>query len=291
MTIARGRFQHFVAIDWSGAKGERHHGIKLALCGRGRDAPDLIRPEHRWSRVEVLRWLLEDCPRDALIGFDLSPGLPFADAGAFFPGWVQSPASAQALWQLVDDLCRDDPHLEAGSFLKHPEARRHFRLGQGELGDLFAGGAGRMRLTEERQRAHRLAPSSCFNLVGAAQVGKSSLTGMRLLHQLGGAIPVWPFDPLPGTGSVIVEIYTSLAAREAAMRPGRSKMMCGEALDTALAHFGVSGHRALPRYSDHATDAILTSAWLRYADDNPALWAPAGLSKVAATEGWTFGVQ
>ena len=30
-------------------------------------------------------------------------------------------------------------------------------------------------------------PYSNFNLVGAAQVGKSSLSGMRMLHRLGAA--------------------------------------------------------------------------------------------------------
>ncbi|MEY4238604.1 MAG: hypothetical protein RL339_1205, partial [Pseudomonadota bacterium] len=49
-----GRFEHFVAIDWSGAAGERHHGIAVALCGKEDDAPELVRPGHRWSRPEVL---------------------------------------------------------------------------------------------------------------------------------------------------------------------------------------------------------------------------------------------
>ncbi len=148
-----------------------------------------------------------------------------------------------------------------------------------------------MRVTEQRQKAQRLAPSSCFNLVGAAQVGKSSLTGMRVLHQLDGVIPIWPFDPLPKSGTVVVEIYTSIAARAAGIPPGRSKMMSGEALDDALEALGVTRHGTLDRYTDHATDAILTSAWLRMAASDPALWNPPGLATVADTEGWTFGVR
>jgi hypothetical protein len=285
------RFRHFAAIDWSGAKGERQHGIAVALCTAGSAPPRLIRPDRPWSRAKVLGWLLTELPDNTLVGFDLSPGLPHADAGAYFPGWDRSPPTGKALWQLVDDLAADDPHLAVSGFIAHPEVWRHFRHGQGRCGDRFTGGAGRMRLTEQRQRLHRLAPTSCFNLVGAAQVGKSSLTGMRLFHRLGGAIPVWPFDPLPPSGSAIVEIYTSLAARAAGLPPGRSKMRDQTALDRALGELGVAAPAALPRYSDHATDAILTAAWLRQVAHDPALWQPPGLSEVAATEGWTFGVR
>jgi hypothetical protein len=47
----------------------------------------------------------------------------------------------------------------------------------------------------------------------------------------------------------------------------------------------------LTRYDDHATDAMLTAAWLRRAAHRPELWQPAGLTEtIAQTEGWTFGV-
>ena len=286
-----GRFQHFVAIDWSGAKGPRQKGIAVALCTHGDAAPKLVRSDHRWSRTEVLEWLLSELPADCLVGLDLSPGLPFEDAGAYFPGWPKSPATARDLWRMVDAHGRDGDHLSANHFIAEPQVHRHFRHGKGDCGDLFSGGAGRMRRTEVRQRLLKLSPSSCFNLVGAAQVGKSSLTGMRVLHRLHKAIPVWPFDDVPDAGPLIVEIYTSLAARAAGIPPGRSKMLTAKDLDEALARLGVGNHAALPRYSDHATDAILTSAWLRSAAGEADLWSPDGLSEVAQTEGWTFGVQ
>jgi hypothetical protein len=136
-----------------------------------------------------------------------------------------------------------------------------------------------------------LSPSSCFNLVGAAQVGKSSLSGMRVLHRLAGRVPVWPFDPVPGTGPLIVEIYTSIAARAAGLRAGRSKLRDAASLDQALAALGTRPHAPLARYDDHATDAILTAAWLRRVQCDPALWRPEALTdRIAATEGWTFGV-
>ena len=287
----QGRFRNFVAIDWSGAKSPRQKGIAIAVCVAGESPPELVHPDRRWSRGDVLNWLMEDLPPDSLVGFDLSPGLPFEDANAFFPGWSESPKSARELWALVDAHGCEGDHLAASNFIAHPEIRRHFRHGKDDCGDLFTGGAGRMRRTEARQRDHKLTPSSCFNLIGAAQVGKSSLTGMRVLHRLEGSIPIWPFDAIPDTGSVIVEIYTSLAARAAGIPPGRSKMLDAEQLDRALAELGVSNHAPLPKYTDHATDAILTSAWLRMAAPDPALWTPEGLAEVAQTEGWTFGVR
>ena len=181
-------------------------------------------------------------------------------------------------------------HLAASSFVSHPEAARHFRQ-RGSLGDLHPPGRGRLRVCEHGQRRLGLSPYSCFNLVGAAQVGKSSLTGMRVLHRLPEALAIWPFDPLPPRGAVVVEIYTTLAARAAGIRPGRSKLRDGVALDTALASLGSSAHEPLARYDDHATDAIMTAAWLRRAANQAPLWEPQGLTpQIAQTEGWTFGV-
>jgi hypothetical protein len=284
------RFHHFCAIDWSGAAGPRQPGIAVALCAAGREAPALVRPGHIWSRAQLLDWLLAELPADTLVGLDLGPSLPFLDQGAFFPGWAESPADARALWALVERICADDPDLSATSFVAHDEARRHFRH-RGWVGDRFGGGRGRLRVTEEAQRAQGLNPYSNLNLVGAAQVGKSSLTGMRVLHRLAGRLPVWPFDARPDRGALIVEIYTSLAARAAGKRKGRSKIADDE-LDGLLAALGSAPHAPLARYSDHATDALLTAAWLRHAHAAPELWSPAGMSDVVArTEGWTFGVS
>lgn len=284
-------FAQFAVVDWSGAVGMRQKGIAIAICEAGRLAPALVRPGHVWSREEVLHWVRHDMPDDTLIGFDLSPGLPFLDRGAYFPGWADSPADARSLWAMVERLSSGDLHLSANSFVDHREASRYFRRHGGRTGDRFGTGQGRFRLVEHRRRDCRLSPYSCFNLVGAAQVGKSSLTAMRMLHQLGDLIPVWPFDTMPKSGSVIVEIYTSLAARAAGIRKGLSKMRDGPSLDSALEKLGSEAHRPMPRYTDHATDAILTAAWLRTAAHHDGLWAPPGIDAVAATEGWTFGVS
>ena len=243
-------FTSFIAIDWSGQAVERPRGLAVAHAAAGTAAPELI--DRRWSRQDILEWLeqLAAAGTRALIGLDLSPAFPFHDEGAYFPGWDASPPDGPALWKLVDDLSARDPHLAATSFVGHAHARRHFRQ-RGDCGDLFPPGRGRFRVCEHGQEAMRLSPYSCFNLVGASQVGKSSLTGMRVLHRLRGTIGLWPFDPLPESGPVLVEIYTSLAARLAGMRKGISKIRDAETLDLMLAAFGSGPHAPLPRYDDH----------------------------------------
>jgi hypothetical protein len=289
------RFRHFAAIDWSGAAGERHKGLALAICNDAGGPPRLVRAGHVWSREEVLGWLLGALPADTLVGLDLGASLPFADCGAFFPGWQESPPDAKLLWRLVDELCAGDAHLAATSFVDHLEASRYFRRHGGREGTHFhapdaAHRRGRFRVTEQAQAAMGCKPYSNFNLVGAAQVGKSSLTGMRVLHGLAGRLPVWPFDRIPASGSVVVEIYTAIAAMAGGRSPGRSKMNTLAELDHALSAIGspqVGGRGAI---DDHSADALLTAAWLRHVAHRPGLGRPRGMTPdIAATEGWTFG--
>lgn len=285
-------FEGFAAIDWSGAVGERQRGIAVAMCGPGTAAPVLVRPAGAWTRAAVLDWILKEMPTETLVGLDIGASLPFADCGAFFPGWDDSPPDARSLWELVERVCADDLHLSASSFVDHPEASRHFRRHGGRCGDLFQPGRGRLRRTEVAQQEQGLNPYSNFNLVGAAQVGKSTLTGMRLLHRLDGCVPIWPFDARPAQGSVLVEIYTSIAALAAGLPKSRTKIRDPQALDRALAALGSEPHAPLPAYDDHATDAIIAAAWLRRVHLDQRLWHPAGLTpQLARTEGWTFGIS
>lgn len=291
------RFSHFLAIDWSGAKGARQKGIALALADAEGGPPVLLERGNAWSREEVLAFLRDGLPTDTLVGMDLGIAFPFADCGAFFPGWQQSPPDAKSLWKLVDQICEADPHLEATSFVDHPQLSAYFRRHGGREGDKFrcdgAGhGRGRFRVTEHAQAAMGCKPYSNLNLVGAAQVGKSSLTGMRLLHRLDGALPVWPIDPKPRKGSVIVEIYTSLAALEAKRSSARSKIRTYQDLDTALAALGSPGTGGTGAIDDHSSDALLAAAWLRKVADDTLRWNPRGLTQaIAQTEGWTFGAR
>lgn len=290
------RFRHFLAVDWSGAKGPRQKGIAVALALAAGGAPVLITPPDPkgWARSEVLA-LLHDLPGATLVGLDLGISLPFADAGAFFPDWEASPKDARGLWALIDGLCADNPHLEAGGFVTHPEASRYFRHGAGLTGDRFllpgaATREGRFRVAEAAQRQQGVRPVSNFNLVGAAQVGKSSLTGMRMLHRLGGKVPVWPVDPLPPEGSVVTEIYTSMAARLGGVTGSATKIRSYEALNDALDALGSPPVPGAGAIDDHSSDALLTAAWLRRVHGERDLWHPPTLTRdIARTEGWTFG--
>ncbi|WP_445192667.1 hypothetical protein ACT009_01640 [Sphingomonas sp. Tas61C01] len=280
-TIAPDRFTQFAAIDWSGAKGVRHRGIAVAICAAGVAAPVLVDPPAgAWSRRDVLDWLVARRGAALLVGFDFSFSAPFVQRGAHLPG-EPATADARALWAFVD-ADGDDTDLGAASFI---ERRRgsHFYLGKadGEKASFL-----HYRACEQAGK-----PSTVYDAIGAAQVAKASLAGMRLLHHLDGRIPIWPFDPLPASGAAIVEIYTAIAARAAGMRKGISKIRDGASLDIALAAIGSGPHAALDRYDDHATDAILTAAWLRANVGRADLWHPAALTpEIAATEGWTFGV-
>jgi hypothetical protein len=290
------RFIHFLAVDWSGAKGARQKGIALALVRADGGVPTLLAPPDPkgWARSEVLA-ILRALKEPTLVGLDLGISLPFADAGAFFPEWDDSPSDAKSLWALIDHLCADDPNLEAGGFVTHEQAARYFRHGKDAEGDRFllpgaATREGRFRVAETAQRSAGVRPVSNFNLVGAAQVGKSSLTGMRMLHRLGGKVAVWPVDALPDEGSVVTEIYTSVAARLGGVTGAATKLRSYEALNDALALLGSPPVKGKGAIDDHSTDALLTAAWLRKVHGQSDLWHPPSLTaEVASTEGWTFG--
>ena len=284
-------FEWFVAVDWSGAQGARHKAIAVAVAHKDGGPPVLVERERGWTRGEVLAMLTEDLPDNTLVGLDLGIALPFADQGAYFPGWNESPPNARALWALIDRICESDEYFAASSFVDHPEAARHFRRHGGREGEAFGGGRGRFRVAERAQERVGCKPYSNFNLVGAAQVGKSSLTGMRVLHALDGKLPVWPIDPLPYSGSVVVEIYTALASLAAGRSASRSKIRTREELDEALVALGSAPLDGTGPIDDHASDALLTAAWLREVHGDAALWSPADMTpEIARTEGWTFGV-
>jgi hypothetical protein len=280
-------FTRFAAIDWSGAKGARHKGIAVALCGVGNEVPQLLTPPLGvWSRQSVADWLVEAAAQaPTLFGFDFSFAPPFVARGGYLPG-DRVPTDGPAFWAYVDAIC-DDVDLGAASLLEIAH-RRHFYFGKADgvkaafmhnrvcEAQYNAGGGGK--------------PSTVYDAIGAAQVAKASFAGMRLLHHIHGEVAIWPFDPRPAAGSLVVEIYTSIAARAAGRPKGRTKMRDASALNDALATLGSAGHDgAMP--DDHGADAIVTAAWMRRAASQPSLWAPDMLTPhIARTEGWTFGV-
>ncbi len=279
------RFATIVAIDWSGAKGRRHKGIAIAEA-RGNDAPRLVRHDHVWSRVEVLNWLLERAAKEpTLFGFDFSFAPPFAERGAYLPGDAGVPDNARAFWAYVDEKCGDED-LGAATFLERIH-RRHFYFG-------IADGV-KSDFMHFRRCEHAFndtgggKASTVYDAIGASQVAKASFSGMRLLNALSGRVSVWPFDPVPAAGSLVVEIYSRAAIRAAGL-PGK-KIRSLNDLNAALAWLGSPTAQIEHWLTDHQTDALITAAAMRAHIANPLAFAPPRLTReVARTEGWTFGI-
>ncbi|WP_439534356.1 hypothetical protein [Polymorphobacter sp.] len=269
----RVRFDRFVGIDWSGARGDRHPGVQVAMC-EGDGPVRLVVPGGGiWSRQGVLDWL-GALSGDVLVGMDA--GFGFAPAPGF-----EGPA--RRLWAEIDAVCADEIDLGGHAFVAH--RREAFWMG---AADGPRSARAHLRLCERVYAERRLGvPTSNFVLLGASQVGKASLSAMRLLHRLGWA--VWPFDPLPASGPVICEIYCQAFARMAGVR---GKLRTRAVLAPALAHFGAAVPDGLgDSFADHVGDALVTAAGLRRIAHQPQWWAPAGLTPaLAVSEGWTFGV-
>ena len=278
-------FAATVAIDWSGAKGKRHKGIAIAEA-RGDEAPRLVRPDHVWSRIEVLDWLVERAVREPILfGFDFSFAPPLVERGAYLPGEEGVPNDARGFWAYVDE-CAPDEDLGAATFLEQIH-RKHFYFGiaDGKKSDFvhFRQCDAALNAAGGRKTA------SAYDAIGAAQVAKASFSGMRLLHHLDRRIPVWPIDDLQPGKSAVVEIYTRIYIRNAGL-PGK-KIRTATELDAALVALGSRPARLDHVPSDHETDALITSAGMRTHLRHPAAFAPAGLTPhISRTEGWTFGV-
>ena len=279
-------FQSFIAIDWSGAKGRRHKGIAIAEA-RGDGAPRLVRPEHIWSREEVLRWLVKRAAREpTLFGFDFSFAPPIVERGEYLPGEPGVPRTAREFWAYVDALS-DDEDLGAASFLEIAH-RRHFYFG---IADGVKAEFVRFRQCDARLNAQGgRKTASAYDAIGAAQVAKASFAGMRFLHHLDGKVAIWPMDVLPVQGSAVVEIYTRIYLRRAGMTG--VKLRSRADLNRALKGLGSPPARLRFEPNDHQTDALVTAAGMRqFALTEPRAFDPEGLTpEIARSEGWTFGV-
>lgn len=282
----RSRFTSFVAIDWSGAKGSSHKGIAIAEA-RCESAPRLIRPGHVWSREEVAEWLVaEAAKRPTVFGFDFSFAPPIVERGEYLPGEPGVPASAREFWAYVERLC-DDPDLGAASFLEAAH-RKHFYFGiaDGVKADFMHFRQCDARLNAQGGRK----TASAYDAIGAAQVAKASFAGMRMLHAISGKVAIWPMDPLPNSGSAVVEIYTRIYLRNAGL--SGAKVRSRSELNRALKALGSPPARLRAEPNDHQSDALITAAGMRqFARSQRHAFASPGLTPaIARSEGWTFGV-
>jgi hypothetical protein len=281
-----GRFQSYVAIDWSGAKGRRHRGIAIAEA-RGDAAPRLVRAGHAWSREEVLEWLLARAAKEpTLFGFDFSFAPPIVEKGEYLIGEPNVPKTAREFWAYVDARS-DDEDLGAATFLEQVH-RKHFYFG---IADGVKADFVRFRQCDARLNAQGgRKTASAYDAIGAAQVAKASFAGMRLLHRLDGKVAIWPMDPLPRHGSAVVEIYTRIYLRRAGLTG--VKLRSRAELNRALKGLGSPPARLRFEPNDHQTDALVTAAGMRQLVlTEPRAFDPEALTpEIARSEGWTVGV-
>lgn len=298
MTKPPGAFDHYVAIDWSGAKQAPLRGLSVARCLPGDGAPELVPPPEgkAWTRMGIVGWLetLAQSKR-VLVGFDFSFSGPYVDRGAYFPGSGVGGDSVPALWKAVEKYSNalgdsGATDLYAGDFCRQPSLA-HFFLRPHARGALYEP---RLRVTEHRCRDAGLGRAeSMFHLIGPSQVGLGSLAGMRALARLT-AYSVWPFDAPGDERSVAVELYTRLFLKMAGAGP--AKIRDFKTLNRALAGLDSKPFKAArgPKkhpLDDHASDAIVAAAGLRLIAHQKEMWNPPLLSdSVRRTEGWTFGV-
>jgi hypothetical protein len=283
-------FDRFVGVDWSGATGKAYSGIAVAECRAGQTAPLLIAPPlRRWHRTDFADWVVAQAATDErlLIGIDCAFALPAAMAG----GFLGDAYSASTLWAHIEMICAGAEDFFGGGYADHEAHAPSFW----RSGPRPAGFAEHHRATEQACRAAGLgAPESPLKLVGARQVGKGGLAGMRVLHavkqSLGDVFAAWPFDPVDRARIVCVELYPRLFMRMAGH--GNAKVRTLDEMNRCFAALGTSLYpKNGASFSDHESDALVAAAGLRFIAGERAVWSPDGLDSLGRrAEGWIFGV-
>jgi len=281
-------FDHFIAVDWSGAKGKSYKGIAVAECVSGREAPSLVAPPgHRWTRSQFVEWLWAHADGHArlLVGIDCSFALPAEMASQLLGDGY----SVFDLWGYIDDISASQGDFCASEFVTH-EDHGHLYWHSGKRPVDFVESH---RETERACADNKLGnPQSTLKLIGSKQVGKASLAGMRVLHELkrrlGNDFAVWPFEPIDSARIVCVEIYPRLFLRMAGHGNGKAAL---SDINRCLAELGSLPFDGSAVLSDHDTDALVSAAGLRAIVDDQDKWKPRTLDSLAIrAEGWIFGV-
>ncbi len=227
-------FDRFVGVDWSGATGRGYSGIAVADCSVGVEPPVLVQPPaRRWRRTDFVEWMAAQAGQGQrlLVGIDCAFALPAAMAGQL----LGADYSAAELWAHIDATCAGADDFFGGGFAE--AHRTHFW----HRGPRPVGFAEYHRATEHACKAAGLgSPESPLKLVGARQVGKGGLAGMRVLHalkmRLGERFAVWPFDSPDKADIVCIELYPRLFMKMALH--GNGKVRTVAALDRCLEKLG-----------------------------------------------------
>ena len=276
-------FESFIGVDWSGNGQSWQQGLQVAIAEPGNTAPILLRGQEakgRWSRKSFADWLGQKVRQQkALVGLDFAFGFP--DVASVVP-------EIKLNWRYVAEFCVAEENFYGGRFFKD-ESSPHAALvnSRNIKGSHYS--HTRLRTTELAAKRIRGATPSCvFNAVGAAQVGPSSISGMRFLKHMsdhhGNEVAVWPFDEIDEGRSVIVEVFPRFFPLSKNLSPNLADH---SALNSALEAFGSLGVATAPKNEDEG-DALLTAAALRQLSQEPR-WFNLP-PPVVRSEGWIFGV-
>ena len=284
-------FDSFIAIDWSGA-ARAYKGIAVAVCRGEHAAPSLVRARGAyWRREEIAEWLKERVRANErlLIGFDFAFGFPYEGTG-YLGGRAEGVDDIFALWALIEARSANDADFGCSRFVDDPQFAQLFW----KEGPKPKGWIERKRRAEYAcAAATKTRPDTLYKLLHSKQVGKASITGMRVLNHLhtatGRSVAIWPFET-PRT-STIVEIYPTMFRKLATGSIAKLRSVAG--LNSALSAFDSSPFSVAEgiEVSDHETDALISAAGLRCIARSPAVWTRAELTlPQIRREGWIFGV-
>jgi len=285
-------FDEFIAIDWSGAAG-RYNGIAVACCRPGRRPPSLVEPPGRyWTRTDIADWLEDrlNRRRPLLIGLDFAFSFPFERDLGYLGGLVPAVDDVFSLWSLIESSSRDEHDFGCASFINNPNYEYLFW----RSGTKPSSWVERKRRTEHAcAEATSTRPDTLYKLLHSKQVGKASITGIRVLHRIrsrGNAVAIWPFEAI--RSSAIVEIYPTMFRKMATGSVAKLRNV-GD-LNEAM---GRLGSRPMPNVavgnlSDHDADALISAVGLRAIAPKAETWTfSERMSSVVQREGWIFGVS
>lgn len=298
MARTLGKYERFIGIDWSGAKGPSLKGLQVAICEPGDMPPALVPPlgHQYWGRTEIFHWIVGEAQRRRiLVGLDFAFAYPYCDRNAYFPDSNGSPKFAKELWQAVDSVCQTETEksLYGGFLYRDPRSPfyEYFWYPK-HKGAHFEGK--RLRRTD-LACLNKTRPSCPFKCLGADQVGSGSAAGMRALHLIDRNYAcffrIWPFDHLANSKSTIVEIFPRLFLF--AVNEDQRRLDHTGVTNAVLNRFG---SKMLPRgikvKSEDERDSIISAAAIRSLSSDIEIWRPEGLDEATRLhEGWIFGAS
>jgi len=286
-------FDQFVGVDWSGSKAINTKSIALSICEQGMDAPKLLSDMR--SRSAVVDYILKLANDDkrTLIGIDANFGY-YHQIGKRHFG---QDYTAFDQWRIIDKHSQTDPNFYAGGFFNHADYCDDFWQ-EGTKPDWFDAESLRRETEIQCIKDGYGHPESPFKICYTKQVGKGGMAAMRvarhLRQELGDKIAIWPFEETDKAKIVMTEIYP----RQFLMRSGygMQKVKSAEDLNGVLPFFNSQSLNTADNVTDHDTDALVSSAGLRYLcgmnkELASNLTSPQGMTEISRRcEGWIFGV-